>query len=148
MTQNLTKFLNEAQHKEYATTAGTQTHAVLQHIIIDSEYESGDSVIIQIIKNHPDLQHFFTKTAQNEVPIAGKIHGRFVSRRIDKLLINKSTKTIDFIDYKTDTNKTAYIDKYKKQLQEYAELLRSTYPEYQINGYILWLHDWVLDKII
>lgn len=148
MTQNLTKFLNEAKNKEYATTAGTLSHAVLQHIIVDSEYESGDSAIIQIIKNHPDLLRFFTKTAQNEVPIAGKIHGRFVSRRIDKLLINKSTKTIDFIDYKTDINKTTYIDKYKKQLQEYAELLRSAYPEYQINGYILWLHDWVLDKII
>lgn len=148
MTQNLTKFLNEAKNKEYANSTGTQTHAVLQHIIIDSEYESGDSAIIQIIKNHPDLLRFFTKTAQNEVPIAGKISGRFVSRRIDKLLINKTTKTIDFIDYKTDTDKSAHIDKYIKQIQEYAELLHSAYPEHQINGYILWLHDWVLDKII
>ena len=148
MTQNLTKFLNEAKNKEYATSTGTQTHAVLQHIIVDNNHTSGDPKIIQTIQNRPDLQPFFTKNTQNEVPIAGRIRGRFVSRRIDKLLINKTTKTIDFIDYKTDTDKSAHIDKYKKQLQEYAELLHSAYPEYQINGYILWLHDWVLDKII
>lgn len=148
MTQNLSDFLKEAKKKGLATSTGTQTHAVLQHIIIDSEYESGDSAIIQIIKKHPDLLRFFTKTAQNEVSIAGKINGRFISRRIDKLLINKITKTIDFVDYKTDIDKSAYIDKYKNQIQEYAELLRSAYPDYRINGYILWLHDWVLDKII
>lgn len=148
MTRNLTEFLNEAKNKEYAIATGTQSHTVLQHIIVDANYTSGAPNIIQIIKTRPDLQPFFTNTAQNEVPIAGEIHGHFVSRRIDKLLINKATKTINFIDYKTDTDKSAYIDKYKKQLQEYAELLHSAYPEYKINGYILWLHDWVLDKII
>ncbi len=148
MTQNLAKFLKEAKNKEFATSTGTQTHAILQHIIVDLECESGDSDIIQIIKKRPDLQPFFTKNALNEVPIAGKIRERFISRRIDKLLINKTTKTIDFIDYKTDTDKSANFDKYKNQIQEYAELLCSAYPNYKINGYILWLHDWVLDKII
>ncbi len=148
MTQNLTKFLKEAKNKEFATATGTQSHAILQRVIIDNNQESGDTDVIQTIKEHSDLLPFFTKAAQNEVPVAGKIHGRFVSRRIDKLLINKTTKTIDFVDYKTDTNKSVYIDKYKNQLQEYAELLCSAYPDYQINGYILWLHDWVLDKII
>jgi len=148
MTQNLAKFLKEAKSKEFAINTGTKSHATLQHIIVDSGCESGDYNIIQIIKKRPDLQPFFTKNAQNEVPIAGKIHGRFISRRIDKLLINKTTKTIDFIDYKTDTNKSAHIDKYKNQIQEYAKLLHSAYPYYKINGYILWLQDWALDKII
>jgi ATP-dependent exoDNAse (exonuclease V) beta subunit len=148
MTQSLDNFLKEAKNKEFATSTGTQSHAILQHIVIDSEHESGDSNMIQIIKRRPDLKPFFVRAAQNEAPIAGKIHGHFVSRRIDKLLINKTNKVIDFVDYKTDTTKSAHIDKYKNQIQEYAELLRSAYPEYQINGYILWLHDWSLDKII
>lgn len=148
MTQNLTNFLKEAKNKEFATSTGTQSHAILQRVVIDTGCETGDLDTIQIIKKHPDLQPFFVKNAQNEVPIAGKIRGHFVSRRIDKLLINKTTKTIDFVDYKTDTDRYAYIDKYKNQLREYAELLHSAYPDYQINGYILWLHDWVLDKII
>ena len=104
--------------------------------------------IITTIKNRPDLLLFFVKSAQTEVPIAGIVHGHFVSRRIDRLLINHNTKTIDFIDYKTDTDKNAFIEQYKYQLKEYTELLRSAYPNYKINGYILWLHDWTLDKII
>lgn len=148
MTQNLTKFLTDAKNKEFATSTGTRSHAILQHVIIDYDQEFGDTDIIKIIKQHHDLLPFFTRASQNEVPVAGKIHGRFVSRRIDKLLINKATQTIDFIDYKTDIDKSAFIDKYRNQLQEYAELLRSAYPDYQINGYILWLHDWTLDKII
>ena len=148
MTQNLANFLKEAKSRDFATSTGTKSHTALQHIIVDSEYESGDFDIVQIIKKRPDLQPFFTKSAKNEAPIAGKIHGRFISRRIDKLLINQTTKNVDFIDYKTDTDKSAHIDKYKTQLQEYAELLHSAYPNYKINGYILWLQDWVLDKII
>jgi len=148
MTQNLTKFLKEAKNKEFATKTGTQSHTILQGVTVDNDCTAGDADFVQIIKKRPDLQPFFTKNAKNEVPIAGKIHNHFISRRIDKLVINKTTKTIDFIDYKTDTDKSAYIDKYKKQLQEYAELLHSAYPEYQINGYILWLQNWDLDKII
>ena len=148
MTQNLKEFLTGAKNKEFATDNGTQMHALMQHIIVDTDCEKGDKDIIQIIKKRSDLISFFTKNAQTEVPIAGNVRGRFVSRRIDRLLINHNTKTIDFIDYKTDTDKNTFIEHYKYQLKEYAELLHSAYPNYKINGYILWLHDWALDKII
>lgn len=148
MTQKLTEFLNGAKNKRFATNTGTQMHALLQRVVIDTDIESGDADIIKNIKNRPDLLCFFGKNAQTEVPIAGNIYGRFVSRRIDRLLINKNTKTIDFIDYKTDTDKKAFIEQYKYQLKEYAELLHSAYPGFKINAYILWLHDWMLDKII
>ena len=148
MTQKLTEFLTIAKNKDFATNTGTHMHALLQHVIVDDGIESGDAEIIKTIKKHPDLLPFFVKNAQTEVPIAGDIHGHFVSRRIDRLRRKHNTKTIDFIDYKTDTDKNTFVEQYKYQLKEYAELLYSAYPDYKINGYILWLHDWVLDKII
>ena len=148
MTQKLTEFLTSAKNKEFATNTGTHMHALLQRVVIDTDCEKGDTDIITTIKNCPDLLPFFVKSAQTEAPIAGNIRGHFVSRRIDRLLINHNTKTIDFIDYKTDTDKNTYIEQYKYQLKEYAELLHSAYPGYKINGYILWLHDWSLNKII
>lgn len=148
MTQNLKDFLIGAKNKEFATTNGTKMHAVLQHVIIDDDICCGDNDIIKTIKNKTELLPFFTKNAQTEVSIAGIINGIFISRRIDRLLINHNAKTIDFIDYKTDISKNEFIEKYKRQLTEYAQLLKSAYPEHKINGYILWLHDWKLQKII
>lgn len=148
MTQKLSDFLSTCQDRGFATTNGTRMHAIMQHIIIDESGENGDAEIIKIIKSRNDLRPFFIASAQTEVPIAGVVHGQFISRRIDRLLINKSNKTIDFIDYKTDINPDEFIDKYRYQLKEYAELLRSAYPDFKISGYILWLHDWTLDRII
>jgi len=148
MTQKLKDFLTGVQNKDFATQKGTQMHALLRHVVVDENNNvSGDVNIVEIIKNKPDLIPFFTSDAQTEVPVAGKINNVFISRRIDRLLINHNNKTIDFIDYKTDINKNEFIGKYKKQLTEYAELLHSAYPEYKIKGYILWLHDWVLEKM-
>ena len=147
MTQKLNDFLTQNEQKKYATQSGTNMHIKMQNIVADGEYTHGDIEIINIIKNRPDLLPYFTKSAKTEVPIAGKNHGQFVSRRIDRLLINHDNKTIDFIDYKTDINKDEFIDKYRYQLKEYAELLHSAYPDYKINGYILWLHDWTLECV-
>ena len=148
MTQILKNFLTGAKNKDFATATGTQMHTLLQRVIIDNDNMAADSEIVQNIKNRPNLKPFFAKNAMTEVSIAGNIHDHFISRRIDRMLIDHTTQTIDFLDYKTDTDKVAFIDKYKKQLQEYAELLRSAHPNYKINGYILWLRDWDLEKII
>ena len=148
MTQTLQNFLIGAKNKEFATKKGTQMHAILQHVIIDDVVGNyGTPEIIKEILNRPDLKSFFVNDAKTEVPIAGFINGHFISRRIDRLIINQETKTIDFIEYKTDTDKTIFIDKYKHQLNEYRELLKSAYPDYKINGYILWLSDWSLNRI-
>ena len=148
MTQTLKSFLTGANNKDFATKQGTQMHAILQHVIVDDSGNCGNEDIVKIIKNKPELKRFFTRDAKTEVPIAGYINNVFISRRIDRLLINHDTKTIDFIDYKTDINKEEFIEKYKKQLNEYAELLHSAYPDYKINSHILWLQDWELNKII
>ena len=148
MTQSLTDFLKSAENKRCATDNGTRMHALMQRIVINKTGNQGDADIIKSIQKHPELERFFCAYAQTEVPIVGRVRGVFVSRRIDRLLIDNDTKVIDFIDYKTDVNKEEFIEKYKMQLKEYAELLCSAYPNYKINGYILWLHDWVLDKVV
>ena len=147
MTQTLHDFLTGAKNKEFATKTGIQKHADLQNVVVDKSGNYGDNELIKIIQNHPNLKPFFVKDAKTEVPIAGLINGHFISRRIDRFLINKTTKTIDFIDYKTDIDKTLFIEKYKHQLNEYHELLKSAYPDYKINGYILWTNDWQLYAI-
>ena len=148
MTQNLKDFLTGANNRDFATKNGLQMHAMLQHVVIDNSGDIGDKELIEIIKNRPDLKPFFTPAAKTEVPIAGIINGAFISRRLDRLLINNCTKTVDFIDYKTDISQDEFIEKYKKQLKEYALLLQSAYSDYKINGYILWLHDWNLELIV
>jgi len=149
MTQNLTDFLRATDNKKYATQSGTKTHVKLKNIVIDEMHGNrGDAEIINHILQVPNLKQYFCPNAQTEVPIAGFINGNFISRRIDRLLMNHKTKTIDFIDYKTDTNKDVFIEQYKKQLDEYAQLLRSAYPDYKIKGYILWTADWTLQQII
>ena len=147
MTQRLKNFLIDANSKDFATKNGIKMHALLQHVVVD-DICYGDCEITDIIKKRSDLRPFFVSSAKTEVPIAGFINNHFVSRRIDRLLINNTTKTIDFIDYKTDINKNEFVEKYKKQLNEYAQLLKSAYPEYKINGYILWLNDWGLEPVV
>ena len=149
MTQNLNSFLQTAMSKQYATESGIKMHMLLQNVVIDAiGGNRGDDELVSVISNKPELKPFFTPNAQTEVPIAGVIRGVFVSRRIDRLVINNETKTIIFMDYKTDLNQTEFRDKYIKQLSEYAELLRSAYPKYKINGFLLWTHDWRLERVV
>ncbi len=149
MTQKLTDFLNAQNNKKYATQSGTKIHTMLKNIVIDSAVGNiGDQDIIEKIRKNPQLTQYFTRFAKTEVPIAGFINDVFISRRIDRLLIDHTTKTITFIDYKSDLDKHTFIEQYKKQLNEYAQLLKSAHPEYKIVGYILWLHDWDLQKVI
>ena len=149
MTQKLTDFLNAQNNKKYATQSGTKIHALLKNVVIDSASGNiGDQDIIKKIRKNPELTQYFTRSAKTEVPIAGFVNGVFISRRIDRLLIDNTTKTITFIDYKSDTDKQIFIEKYKKQLNEYAQLLKSAYPEYKIKGYVLWLHDWQLKQFV
>lgn len=149
MTQNLNNFLTLQNNKKYATQSGTKIHALLKNIVIDDTIiNNGNKEIVEEICLHPELKPFFVKSAQTEVPIAGFINGKFVSRRIDRLLINSATKTVSFIDYKTDTDKQIFVEKYKNQINEYAQLLKSAYPEYKVLGYVLWLHNWNLEQFV
>lgn len=131
----------------FATTHGTQMHARLQNVVIDGNITRGDSELVEKIQNVPDLLPFFTPNSRVEVPIAGTINNRFISRRIDRMVIDDISKNIDVLDYKTDTDYNVFRDKYISQLREYVTLLRTIYPDYTIGAYILWTHDFSLEKL-
>lgn len=150
MTQKLRNFLQTISQEQIATSKGTTEHNKLQYVVVDDVVgDSGDENFCAIIRQRPDLKPYFVASAKTEAPIAGFINGEFVSCRIDRLLINHDSKSIVFIDYKTDKDKSRFIEEYKKQLGKYEILLRDAYPEYNITGYILWIEfNFELEKII
>lgn len=146
----MTKLHNiiETQEREqYAMNEGVEAHAKLRRVFIDKEIVNGDSVYVDKIQARNDLRPFFVANSRTEVPIAGTINGHFISRRIDRLVIDDANQTILVLDYKTDVNRDTFRDKYYAQIREYGELLKAIYPMYQIMGYILWLHDFSLENV-
>lgn len=147
MNNNLHDFLKSRENQSRATDAGRRMHEQMRRIFINGDETRGDTEILRAVKSRPDLVPFFDANSQCEVPIAGYIRGRFVSRRIDRLHINHDTKTIKILDYKSDTDKTAFYNNYVAQIREYQELMRAIYPGYTVRGFILWLHDFSLQEI-
>lgn len=144
----LNNILNNITQQQISTDTGTKIHTVLQQITIDDNgIKSGNIEYIKKIEQTPNLKKFFSSDSKTELPIAGTINGKFISRRIDRIVINHDTKTIDILDYKTDITHDKYYNKYKIQINEYILLLQQIFPNYMINGYILWTHDFLLEKL-
>lgn len=147
MSDTLHDFLTNRRAAQFATDAGTRRHERMRHIGYKNGARTGDTSIWDKIDANAALAPFFTPLSRTEVPIAGYIGDRFVSRRIDRLAIDNAAKLIRVLDYKTDTNPGVMRDKYASQIREYITLIGVAYPGYDVMGYILWLHDWRLDKI-
>jgi len=143
MENKLRSFLEESNNRDTATAYGTNVHNRLQNVRLEN---TDDEWVAQILAN-PDLARLFDAHSQAEVPIAGRINGRFVSRRIDRLRIDTDLKTIDILDYKTDTNHDERRAHYIAQLGEYKKLMSEMHPDFKITCYILWTHDWTLERI-
>ncbi|MBO4672447.1 MAG: hypothetical protein J5608_02220 [Alphaproteobacteria bacterium] len=147
MSNPIIDFVKNAESEKHATTNGRIIHAKLQNVQLGAA-QSGDSdLIAQIKKCGGDLESFFGENSRPEVPIAGIIHGQFISRRIDRLVVDDAAKCVRILDYKTDVDAEKFRPKYIAQLHEYAELLKQIYPGYKISCYILWLHNWALEQI-
>ncbi len=139
--------LSARDSKAHSTDAGNRMHARLRHVVLDGIASHGDADLIKRIGQNPDVAKFFCKNSKTEVPIAGTINGRFISRRIDRMLIDNESKRIYILDYKTDLNPQIFRPSYIMQIREYIQLMRAIYPNYEITGYILWTHDFLLEKI-
>ena len=143
MADTLREMLTEYDDKKHATDAGSAMHKKMRFV----NALDGDDDIVKQIKSRPELAIFFTENAQTEVPIAATINGKFVSRRIDRMVVDDKNKIVHILDYKTDVNKDAFCSKYIIQVREYMSIIGKIYPKYKVNGYILWLHDWTLEKL-
>ncbi|MCM1294316.1 MAG: hypothetical protein NC311_02025 [Muribaculaceae bacterium] len=145
MTDTLKSLLNEMHATDAATSHGTYVHTCLQNICATSIDDSNP--FVAHIKSNPDLMRLFDEKSRGEVPVAGYINNQFVSRRIDRLRIDTDAKTIDILDYKTDTDRTIRRHHYVVQLGEYKKLISEIYPDFDIKCHILWTHDWTLEDI-
>ena len=148
MTNKLNDLININSHQEYATTTGRIMHAQMQHVFYTDAGWVGANDIIKHISALPELREYMGLLSRTEVPIAGTVNGKFISRRIDRLYVNTDTKKVVILDYKTDVNKKVFFEKYRAQLTEYRELLKHIYKGFDIRCMILWLNDFTLENII
>ena len=78
MTSKIENILLEQEKTKYATETGLYQHMKMKSIC--TETNDGDSELQERIKKNPILERFFNKDARTEVPIAGYINEKFVSR--------------------------------------------------------------------
>ena len=149
MKQNrLNEFMCARESEKIATEHGIDVHARLSCIkYCDGDFV-GDPNIVAKIKDNAELCEIMGPLSRAEVPLAGYVNGVFLGRRIDRLYVNESTKTIVVLDYKTDIDKKMYYEKYRAQLTEYRDLLKQIYPSFKILCKILWIHDFTLENVI
>ncbi|MBO7642776.1 MAG: hypothetical protein J6S74_01435 [Alphaproteobacteria bacterium] len=147
MVNTLHEFLSEYDDSQFATKHGTEMHDKMRAIHMENGELRGDDEIVKNIKNHPELLKFFGENSRTEVPVATEINGRFISRRIDRLIVDDEKRSVYIIDYKTDIDKSAFQQKYMAQVQEYVSIIKKIYPKYKVFGFILWLHDWTVESV-
>ena len=147
MSNDIKQILKELDCVKRATESGTKTHALLAQVVIEENKTCGCPDLVKSILSVPGLAKFFGSKSKIEVPVAGFINGRFVSRRIDRLSIDEENKVVYILDYKTDTDRDTFIDMYRLQLQEYVKLVSQIYSDYKIQAFILWTHNWALERI-
>ncbi len=144
----LHKIIHDLESKKFATHAGTDMHAQMAKIkFCDGDFV-GPEDIISKIKSNMELCEIMGPFSRAEVPLAGYIDGTFLSRRIDRLYVNETAKTVIVLDYKTDIDKKRYYEKYRVQLTEYYKLLKEIFPVFNIKCKILWLNDFTLENVI
>lgn len=143
-TNKIQDLIFQETSAKYATRTGRIIHAKMQAIC----FPHGDQNLIKQISTNPELMEIMGPLSKPEVPIAGFVNGKFISRRIDRLYINNDTKKIIILDYKTNTDKNLFKQKYIEQLKEYRELLKQIYKNYSVYTKILWLNDFTLENII
>ena len=149
MMTRLQDLIQTNEHQEYAIATGRNIHKHLQKIFFDARgISNSDDELVKKIKTIPCLIEIMGPLSRTEVPVAGYIDGKFISRRIDRLYINKNTKNIVVLDYKTDVDKNIFYKKYVEQLTEYSKLLKQIYNGFSISCKILWINDFTLENII
>ncbi|MBO4700801.1 MAG: hypothetical protein J5620_03590 [Alphaproteobacteria bacterium] len=148
MTNKIQDLINAKSRQEYATTAGRAMHTQMQHIFYTGHGWVGNANITKRISGISELMEYMGVLSRTEVPIAGTVNGKFISRRIDRLYVNNDTKKVVVLDYKTDADKNLFYKKYCEQLTEYYELLKQIYKGFNIECKILWLGDFTLENII
>ena len=148
MTNKLQDLIRKQTTQDFATATGRKFHTMLQNTFYDNGAWCVDTDMVARLDTIPELRELMGPLSRTEVPLAGYVNGKFISRRIDRLYVNHDTKQVVVLDYKTDSNKQLFYKKYIEQLNEYCALLKQIYNDYDIKCKILWLSDFTLENII
>jgi ATP-dependent helicase/nuclease subunit A len=111
---------------------------------LDLKGEQQDEIAKEVLAllHHPDHAALFGMESRAEVPLAGIINDRTVSRQVDRLCLVDNQVWI--VDYKTNRppplNKTDTPRPYRQQLAEYRALLREIYPNRAVRCFLLWTY--------
>ncbi|MDR2685367.1 MAG: hypothetical protein LBB23_01175 [Rickettsiales bacterium] len=124
------EFLAKMAERDAAKQAGVEFHKLAEK----GELDPG------IFAKTPGLSEFFGANARAEVPVAGKINGKFLSRRIDRLVVSESE--VKFVDFKTGSAD----EDHSAQMGEYKKILADIYPGKNVSGFIYWLKTGELQK--
>ncbi len=92
------------------------------------------------VLDHPDHAGLFGTDGKAEVPLIGRVAGRVVSARLDRLVVSGETVTV--IDFKTNRpppkNPDAVPAATLRQMALYREALRNIYPGFTVRAVLLW----------
>lgn len=147
MKNKINELIEKQMRSQYATNQGRDMHRKMQNVFFNSGVWTGDDNIVLHIKNIPGLCEWLGPLSRTEIPVAGMVENKFISRRIDRLYVNNDDKTVVVLDYKTDIDKNFFHEKYIEQLTEYYALLKQIYKNFDIQCKILWLNDFTLENV-
>jgi ATP-dependent helicase/nuclease subunit A len=109
------------------------------------EIESDVKEVLAVL-HHPVFAPIFSKSAQAEVPIIGRVKGKMFSGQMDRLLVTDTEVLV--VDFKTNRpppqNLAGVVDAYLAQMACYALLLEKIYPDRTIRTALLWTHSLIL----
>ena len=92
----------------------------------------------------PELAGFFGPNSQSEVSVSGQVQGHPALGQIDRLWVDRATKTVHILDYKTNRPPPKNVDQippaYRQQLDAYGALIQPLYPDFQVRTYLFWTH--------
>ena len=110
--------------------------------------ESVEKEVLDVLSNK-DFAFIFEGDSKAEVPVMGVLGDNVVSGQIDRLVVLEDKVLI--VDFKTNRPAAETLadvsDKYKAQLDIYAQLIEQIYPNKAIEKYILWTNTLKLMKI-
>lgn len=135
---NLLQFLPEiiAENRKIQAQKYIEKHGD----ILNSAQKTQILADVCAVMESENTKFLFSHNAKAEVPIIGKINGKTISGRIDRLIIKDDE--IIVVDYKTTINIPNNISQINKsslrQLDIYQQIIANIYPNKKVKACIVW----------